>query len=173
MAKEVYLPPIKLNNISHDIFIQKDNVLDLKLRRNYEHLEDIMDTILKDKLKFSFSDFMKSLFQSQSKSSVLYLNAIDNLHFIMDIERYLKFNLDMTLVKEVLFDESQRHVFDTASKLVNFKKFFDINNEKYIDFSEYKKEDFEIFFTELKSMFSRHNETDNKIIKFFEKRLEI
>ena len=134
---------------------------------------DILDTILKDKLKFSFSDFMKSLFQSQSKSSVLYLNAIDNLHFIMDIERYLKFNLDMTLVKEVLFDESQRHVFDTASKLVNFKKFFDINNEKYIDFSEYKKEDFEIFFTELKSMFSRHNDTDNKIIKFFEKRLEI
>ena len=37
----------------------------------------------------------------------------------------------MTLVKEVVFDESQRHVFDTASNLLNFKKFFDINNEKY------------------------------------------
>ena len=123
-------------------------------------------------MKFSFLDYIKSIFQSGTKSSVLYINAIDNLHFIMDIERYLKFNLDMTLVKEVLLDDTQRHVFDTATKLVNFKKFFDSNNEKYIDFKEYKKEDFEIFFKELKSLFSRHNDTDNKIIKFFEKRLE-
>jgi hypothetical protein len=159
LAKEVYLSPIRLNNISHDIFIQKDNALDLKLQRNYEHLEDIMDTILKDKLIFSFSDYMKSLFRYQTKSCVLFLNTTDNLHLIMNIERYLKFNLDMNLVKEVVFDESQRHEFDTASNLLNLKKFFDINNEKYIDF--FKKEDFEIFFTKLNSMFSRHNDIDN------------
>ena len=90
----------------------------------------------------------------------------------MDIERYLKFNLDMTLVKEVLFDNTQRLVFDTITKLISFKRFFDKNKEKYVDFSSYKKEDYESFFKGIKCMSSRYDTTDNKIIKFIEERIE-
>ena len=164
----------KSNNVSNDVFSQQDNnALELKLPGKFDLLDDLMDTILKENLKFSFSDYMKSIFQSKSKSSILYLNGIKNLDFMMDIERYLKLYLDMSFIKEALLDETQRLVLDTSSKLVNLKKLFFINYEKSLDFFEYQREDFEIFFRGLKSMFSRHNDTDNKIIKFIEKRLEI
>ena len=150
----------------------RENAIELKPPGNFSHLEEMMNVIINEKLEFSFVDYLSSLFYSKTKSSVLYLNGIDNLDFIMDIERYLKFNLDMTLVKEVLFDNTQRLVFDTITKLISFKRFFDKNKEKYVDFSSYKKEDYESFFKGIKCMSSRYDTTDNKIIKFIEERIE-
>ena len=103
----------------------RENAIELKPPGNFSHLEEMMNVIINEKLEFSFVDYLSSLFYSKTKSSVLYLNGIDNLDFIMDIERYLKFNLDITLVKEVLLDNTQRLVFDTITKLISFKRFFD------------------------------------------------
>ena len=124
------------------------------------------------KVKFSFTDHIKSFFQPKSKRNILYLNAIENLNFIMDIEKYLKFNIDMTLVKEVLFDETQRIVFDNVTKLINIKRFFDKNNEPYINFSNYQKEDFQNCFNGIRTIFSRNTYTDRKLISFIEKKLD-
>ena len=102
----------------------------------------------------------------------MYKFAIENLDSIMDIEKYLKFNIDLTLVKEVLFDETQRNVFDNVTKLLNVKRFFDKKKEVEITFSNYQKEDFEHCFEGIKTMFSRSNESDKRIIRFIDKILE-
>ena len=129
------------------IFSSKDTNISpntqLQSSENLSFHEDILDLIMKEMIEFSFIDYIKSFFRPKLKRNIIYLNAIENLDFIMDIEKYLKFHLDMKLVKEVLFDESQRIVFDTITKLINIKRFFEKNNETNINFLSYKKEDFE------------------------------
>ena len=158
------------------IFSSKDTNISpntqLQSSENLSFHEDILDLIMKEMIEFSFIDYIKSFFRPKLKRNIIYLNAIENLDFIMDIEKYLKFHLDMKLVKEVLFDESQRIVFDTITKLINIKRFFEKNNETNINFLSYKKEDFENCFNGIRSMFSRNNTIDNKIISFIENRLD-
>ena len=149
-----------------------ENDIELKSLGNFNLLEEIIDTILEENLKFTIKDYLKSIFYCKNKNRILYHNAIENLDSIMDVERYFKFNIDMTLVKEVLFDETQRNVFDTVTKLLNIKRFFEKKKEVKISFLNYKKENFEHCFEGVKTMFSRNNNSDNRIIKFIEKILE-
>ena len=109
---------------------------------------------------------------SKTKRNILYRNANENLNSMMDIDKYLKFHLDMTLVKEVLFDETQRIVFDNVTKLINLKKFFEENKESSNSFKKYKKEDYENCFNGIRTLFSRNTYTDKKLISFIEKRLD-
>ena len=179
------LPPQNLNNTNELASIRNlksktfnssrgilVNSAELQLPANFTILDDIIETILNEKMEFSFIDYIKSICHSNTKRNKFYLNAIENMDLIMDIEKYLKFNVDMTLVKEVLLDDTQRLVFDSTTKLINVKRFFEKNKESYFNFTSYKKEDFEQCFNGIKTMFSRNNKTDNKIIKFLEKRLE-
>ena len=65
----------KSNNVSNDVFSQQDNnALEFKLPGKFDLLDDLMDTILKQKLEYSFS-----IFWSKNKSRVLNLNEIKNL----------------------------------------------------------------------------------------------
>ena len=149
---------------------QEDNI---KIGRQGNFiLEDLMSNLLEDKVKFSFTDHIKSMFYPKSKRNTMYLNAIENLKLMMDIDKYLKFHLDMTLVKEVLFDDTQINVFDSVSKLINLKRLFEKNEESDINFSRYSKEDFEDCFNAIREMSLRNSSTDKKIINFIEKRLD-
>ena len=90
---------------------------------------------------------------------------------MMDIETYLKFHLDMSLVKEVLFDETQRTVYDNVTKLITLKRVFEKQENSFVSFSNYKKEDFEDCFKAIKTILSRKSYTDKKIIDFLDKRI--
>ena len=92
----------------------------------------------------------------------------------MDIDTYLKFNLDIKLVKEVLLDKDQRLVLDTSSSLLNFKRFFDKIDitDKTSSFSEYKKKNFANFFESLFVLFKRNNTTDRRVINFIQKNID-
>ena len=58
------------------------------------------------------------------------------------------------------------------SKLINLKRLFEKNEESDINFSRYRKEDFEDCFNEIRKMRLRNSSTDKKIINFIEKRLD-
>ena len=149
---------------------QQLNIINYVPTENLCGEEDIIDKLIKEKIEFSFIDYFKSTFQSKNKRN-LYQNAIENLDLIMDIETYLKFHLDMILVKEVLFDETQRTVFDNVTKLITLKKVFEKQENSYVSFSNYKKEDYEDCFKAIKKILSRNSYTDKKLIGFLDKRI--
>ena len=182
--KELYYPRHKINkqpdykiiapfnksNFSKNLHVNTETVL--QTSRNLIYHKDIIETLLDKNVKFSFIDHIKSIFMSKTKRNILYRNANENLNFIMDIDKYLKFHLDMTLVKEILYDETQRIVFDNVTKLINLKKFFEENKEPSNSLKRYKKGDYENCFNGIKLMFSRNNSADNKILSLIEKGLK-
>ena len=135
-------------------------------------MDEVIITLLEDGLAFSFFDFLKNSCGIKKKSTVLYNYGLENLKTIMDIDTYLKFNLEMTLIKEVLFDKNQIVIFDIISKMINLKKFFEPIIEKQLSFDRYDKFEFEEFFSSIDVLFDRQNETDRKIINFITTKIE-
>ena len=109
---------IPLEIVENQILAKVDDLSNEKISK----LEDLMNAILEDSIEFSFLDFVKNICKFKKKSILIYNFGLENLKRMMDIEYYLKFNLEMTLVKEVLFDKDQMLAFDLISKLINFKK---------------------------------------------------
>ena len=134
-------------------------------------LEEIINALLEDSVEYSFTDFLKNIFGTKKKSIFFYNYGLENLKKMMDIDNYLKFNLEMTLIKEVLFDKNQNITFGIISKFNNFKKFFYLEKDE-LSFNQYDKKDFVEFFNSLEVLFKRQNETDKKIITFITSKLE-
>jgi hypothetical protein len=126
-------------------------------------VDEIMDSLIHDAVEFSYFDFVKAAF-SMKKSLFIYNYCLENLKRMMNIDTYLKFNLEMTLIKEVLFDKSQILTFDAISKMINFKKFFDKSEEEFFDIKSYDKTSFDDFFKSVQIIMQRQNNTDRKLI---------
>ena len=100
------------------------------------------------------------MLMKENKRSILYLNLIKNIDSMMNIEKYLKLNLEMSLMKDVLFDDHQKIVFDTVTNISNVNRLFGEN--KFNDnLSEYKKE---TILNEIKLMNSRNNNIDKNML---------
>ena len=69
-------------------------------------LEEIINALLEDSVEYSFYDFLKNICGTKKKSMFFYNYGLENLKKMMDIYNFLKFNLEMTLIKEVLFDKN-------------------------------------------------------------------
>ena len=100
----------------------------------------------------------------KNKRSILYLNVIKNIDTMMNIERYLKLILEMSVMKDVLFDDHQKIVFDSVTNLSNVKRLFSENNESNDNISEYNEENLKTISNAMKLMNSRNNNIDIKML---------
>ena len=149
------LPKIEVSSlesqkVSKDLKFNSDNKVNLDLEKKI-FLEQIVE--------FSFINFLKNICRFKKKSIILYNYGLENLKRLMDIDNYLKFNLEMTIVKDVLFDDNQMITFDIISKMVNVKKFFNQSKDRHYDKNEFKE-----FFDSIDVLFKRQNETDKKLL---------
>ena len=128
-------------------------------------LTNFMNVMLDEGLEFSFHEYLKDLFCSTSKKITLYNVALKSLHNIMEIKTFLRNNLELKLIKKVLFDKNQLLAFNTLSLFTYFKNLFDESENEMI-MSNYDKKDFENFFNSLNVLLQRDNATDKKIINF-------
>ena len=124
--------------------------------------DKIIDDISNENLEFSISDYFISILNKKNKRSILYLNVIKNIDTMMNIERYLKLILEMSVMKDVLFDDHQKIVFDSVTNLSNVNRLFSENNESNDNISEYNEENLKIISNAMKLMNCRNN---NIIIK--------
>ena len=128
-------------------------------------LTNFMNVMQEESLKFSFQDYLKKLFCSTSKKITLYRVALKSIKNIMDIKSFLRINLELKLIKKVLFDRNQLLAFNTLSLFTCFKNLFD-DNEEELNIVEYDKKNFKDFFNSLNILFQRENATDKKILNF-------
>ena len=146
---------------------------DLKLSTDkITKLEAVIHALLEEPVEFSFTNFLKSICGIKKKKIFIYDYGLENLKNILDIKNFLRFNQDMAVVKEVLFDNNQRITFDVMSKFINIGKFFNQINDQQLSFKNYDVKEFKEFFISLEVLFKRNNETDNKIISFISSKLE-
>ena len=79
----------------------------------------------------------------------------------MDIEQYLKFYLEMNLVKEILFDKIQLDAIDSISKVDQFIKIF-LCEENIDIFKDYNVGDSSSsVFNSIKEIYKRSNTVDS------------
>ena len=126
--------------------------------------DKIIDDISNENLEFSISDYFISILNKKNKRSILYLNVIKNIDTMMNIERYLKLILEMSVMKDVLFDDHQKIVFDSVTNLSNVNRLFSENNESNDNISEYNEENLKIISNAMKLMNSRNNNIDIKML---------
>ena len=86
----------------------------------------------------------------------------------MDIESFLFLKHEVTLLKELLFDKNQLLVFDTFSKVINFRNLFKEMKKDNMFFKEQTENEFKIVFESLNFILNRENNDDKKIIKFID-----
>jgi hypothetical protein len=135
-------------------------------------LEEIINNLIEENENFSFFDFLKAPFYRNDKHLILY-KGLDNLNKIMDIQNYIKFNLGMSFIKQILFDKFQLLAFDGLFQVINCKTLFYDNNDISRDFSIYNKSHFEEFFRSFQFILQRQNSTDKKLLDFLFQNLEI
>jgi hypothetical protein len=150
--------------------MRKEIDLNYRLKRDSK-LERILGCFLEDNRKFSLIDYFKQYCKNQSKRTILYTNGLKNLTEILDIKNYLKSNLEINLIKQVLFDEFQLKIFNTISPVISFKVMFEENKNKAISLSEYNKIEFNDFFDFLIKVLDRKNIVDKKILDFIKHEL--
>ena len=87
-------------------------------------LTNFMDVMLEESLNFSFFTYLKSLCRTNKKIT-LYNVALKSINNIMETKTYLRNNLELKLIKKVLFDKNQIVAFNTLSLFTYFKNLFD------------------------------------------------
>ena len=135
-------------------------------------LENILDNLIVETGNYSFFSVMKAILMRNEKHNI-FTKGIDNLNRIMDIQNYIKFNLGMSFIKQILFDKSQLLTFDGLFQVINCKTLFYDNTDVSRDFSIYNKSHFEDFFRSFQLILQRQNPTDKKILDFLFKNLDI
>ncbi len=141
--------------------------------KRHSKLERIIYSLLDQNKKFSIIDYFKKKCKSKSKRIILYSHALKNLQEILDIRNYLKSQLELNLIKQVLFDEYQLKIFNTISPVIGFKHMFEEDEYIRVNLAEYNKVEFNDFFDFIHRILSRKNLVDNKILEFINKQLVI
>ena len=131
---------------------------------NSTYFDKIIDDISNENLEFSISDYFISILNKKNKRTILYQNVIKNIDTMMNIERYLKLILEMSVMKDVLFDDHQKIVFDSVTNLSNVNRLFSENNESNDNSSEYNEENLKTISNAMKLMNSRNNNIDIKML---------
>ena len=126
--------------------------------------DKIIDDISNENLEFSISDYFISILNKKNKRTILYQNVIKNIDTMMNFERYLKLILEMSVMKDVLFDDHQKIVFDSVTNLSNVNRLFSENNESNDNSSEYNEENLKTISNAMKLMNSRNNNIDIKML---------
>lgn len=131
-----------------------------------------MENLIFETGNLSYFDLLKAILMRNEKDNIL-TKGIDNLNRIMDVQNYIKFNLGMSFIKQILFDRSQLLIFDNLFQVINCKTLFYDNTDVSRDFSIYNKSHFEDFFRSFQLILQRQNPTDKKILDFLFKNLDI
>jgi hypothetical protein len=109
----------------------------------------------------------------RTKTSSFYYAGLHNLYKIMDIEEYLKFYLEMNLVKEIIFDKLQLDALEIISKVDQFIKIF-LCEESHDIFKDYIiGQSSSTVFNSIKEISNRKNFIDVKLINIIQSNLEL
>ena len=157
-----------LSDSSHVFIKYSKKEIAVKVIKQSTSLTNFLNEILEESLDFSFMDYFKQLLCSKSKKTTLYSVAIKNLENIMEIKTYLRNNLELKLIKNVIFDQNQHLTFNTFSLFTYLQTLFD-SHKNEIKMIGYDKNNFKEFFDSLNALFLRNNSTDKKIINFISK----
>ena len=164
-------PPTSPRYESSNTFLNTEKVqIDTELRR-HSKLDRIIDILIERKQKFSLIDYFRNKCKCKSKRLILYGHGMKNLSEILDIQKYVKNNLELKLIKNVLFDEYQLKIFNTISSIIGFKEMFDEEAKKDIKLCDYQKVEFNDFFDFIQVIMSRKNLIDQKIMSFVNNQL--
>ena len=131
-----------------------------------EEIDNIFKEIKKEDFKFSFCNFIKSIICEDKKNKV-YQVASQNLNNYIDIECFILLKQEVSLLKELLLDKRQKMIFDTFSKVINFKNLFK-EMKKDVDFKEFNEDEIQSVFESLNFIIKRQNKWDKKIMKFID-----
>ena len=100
--------------------------------------------------------------------SQMYFNAEEHLSKFLDIKTLFEKYQEIEMLKELLFERSQKEVFEVLSKLNNIRNFFsDIEEEENEMFIHYSRESYINLYDSLKEMKLRGNNYDLKLLDFF------
>ena len=130
-------------------------------------LFDLLKDVSKKDIKFNFCDYLKSLVSSNEEmKNKIYKLAYDNLNDSLDVTNYFQLKQEVLLLKELILDDKQLLIFNSFSKVINFKFIFNDIIKNDFDFKVYEKNDYKNLFDSIKFIFERQSENDVKIMKF-------
>lgn len=99
--------------------------------------------------------------------------GLDNLRKIMDIDEYLKFYLEMNLVKEILFDKLQLDAIEIISKVDQFIKIFMCTDHTDIFRDYVAGHPTGGVFNSIKEISNRKNPVDIKLMNIIQSNIEL
>ena len=130
-------------------------------------LFDLLKDVSKKDIKFNFCDYLKSLVSSNEEmKNKIYKLVYDNLNDSLDVTNYFQLKQEVLLLKELILDDKQLLIFNSFSKVINFKFIFNDIIKNDFDFKVYEKNDYKNLFDSIKFIFERQSENDVKIMKF-------
>ena len=131
-------------------------------------LFDLYKDLSEERMKFKFSDYLKSfVLSNKEKKNKMYNLINDNLDDNLDIIKYLQLKQEVSLLKELLLDDKQLLIFNSFSQVINFKNIIQEVMKNEFNFKIYHKNDYKKLFDSIKYIFERHSENDIKILRFF------
>ena len=114
-------------------------------------LFDLYKDLSEERMKFKFSDYLKSfVLSNKEKKNKMYNLINDNLDDNLDIIKYLQLKQEVSLLKELLLDDKQLLIFNSFSQVINFKNIIQEVMKNEFNFKIYHKNDYKKLFGSIK-----------------------